>query len=562
MTDKFVLQDVLLYSISVHRPKEGWRMLRWKGKSLDHVSTKTIKKNWGAYGLLTVALFAMAFFGVCDPSSSRLGPGNTNFSGDAAKIGNEAVTESEFRRTYSELYSQYARQFQDGFNPAMFELAKMTINQLIDQRIYVLSAQEAGVVVGSGEVDKILTDAEAFKDENGKFSGERFDEYLRANRYTEKSFEDDMKRRLSVDKYRRFVNETFVVSDAAIDWAYKLSETKLDIEYAKFAPGMIKVDVTQQDIDQYVADPKNQDAMKAYFDKNQNEFNRPKKVQARHILTAFQGARNAAGDAAKRSKDDAMKLAMQVLEEVKKPGSDFVALANKNTDDSSGNKNGGDLGLFTKEMMVKEFSDKAFAMNVGEVSELVESPFGFHIIKVEKIEEAKTTSLEEGKRFIAEKILMKEKAPSLLKEKAQALIAASKAGQDQDMAKQLGVTWAATGSFSLDSKFVPGLGSDAKLRDAALLLTDANRVHPEVLDVNGTLYVIKLKSRVNADMSKLDTQKRKQLADYQKMQEAFSFISSVKNAKKDSLEKADRIKRNESYLALDKETATPANQGS
>ena len=63
-------------------------------------------------------------------------------------------------------------------------------------------------------------------------------------------------------------------------------------------------------------------------------------------------------------------------------------------------------------------------------------------------------------------------------------------------------------------------------------------------------------------MSKLDTQKRKQLADYQKMQEAFSFISSVKNAKKDSLEKADRIKRNESYLALDKETATPANQGS
>lgn len=536
-------------------------MLRWKGKSLDHVSTETIKKNWAAYGLLIVALFAMAFFGVCDPSSSRFGRGTATLSGNAVKVGSEEVSESEFRRTYSELYSQYSRQFQEGFNPAMFELAKMTINQLIDQRIYVISAQDAGVVVGPSEVDKILTDAEAFKDESGKFSGERFDQYLRSNRYTEKTFEDDMKRRLSVDKYRRFINETFVVPDAAVDWAYKLAETKLDVEYAKFAPGSIKVDVTQADIDKYVADPKNQEAIKAYFDKNQNEFNRPKKVQARHILTAFQGARNAAGDAAKRGKDEAKKLAQQVLDDVRKAGADFAALANKYTDDTSGKKNGGDLGLFTKEMMVKEFSDKAFAMKIGEVSDLVESPFGYHIIKVEKVEEAQSSTLDESKRHIAEKILMKEKAPAILKEKAQALITAAKEGRDADMAKQLGVTWAATGAFGLDSKFVPGLGSDAKLRDAALRLSDSNKVHPEVLDVNGTLYVIKLKSRVNADMSKLDATKRRQLADYQKMQEAFSFISSVKNAKKDSLEKADRIKRNESYLALDKESAASNNQG-
>jgi hypothetical protein len=105
----------------------------------------------------------------------------------------------------------------------------------------------------------------------------------------------------------------------------------------------------------------------------------PDEITARHILIAYKGAERA-DDKITRSKDEAKKLAEQVLAEVKKEGADFAALAKKHSDGPTGEK-GGDLGSFKKGKMAAAFDAVAFKLKVDEISDITETPFGFHIIQ-------------------------------------------------------------------------------------------------------------------------------------------------------------------------------------
>jgi hypothetical protein len=102
-------------------------------------------------------------------------------------------------------------------------------------------------------------------------------------------------------------------------------------------------------------------------------------VGASHVLVAYSGAMRAA-PTIKRTKDEAKKRAEGLLVRARK-GEDFAKLADSSSDDPSAKANHGSLGKFTRAQMVKPFADAAFALKPGEVSPLVETPFGFHVIK-------------------------------------------------------------------------------------------------------------------------------------------------------------------------------------
>jgi parvulin-like peptidyl-prolyl isomerase len=105
------------------------------------------------------------------------------------------------------------------------------------------------------------------------------------------------------------------------------------------------------------------------------------KIAASHILVSYKGARGAAPTVV-RTKDQAKKRAQEVLKKAKAHGPpDFAALAKKYSDDPGSGPKGGELGVFTRASMVKPFSDAAFALKQGDVSEVIESDFGFHVIK-------------------------------------------------------------------------------------------------------------------------------------------------------------------------------------
>lgn len=138
-----------------------------------------------------------------------------------------------------------------------------------------------------------------------------------------------------------------------------------------------------------VQDKITEEKVRDYFEKNRAEFDKPAEVKASHILVKTE------------------EEARGILDQINK-GADFAALAREKSTDPGSKDKGGDLGYFTADKMVKPFADAAFALNVGQVSGVVKSDFGFHIIKVTDKKPAVTATFEENKVKIKEDLLNQE----------------------------------------------------------------------------------------------------------------------------------------------------------
>jgi peptidyl-prolyl cis-trans isomerase C len=125
-----------------------------------------------------------------------------------------------------------------------------------------------------------------------------------------------------------------------------------------------------------------------FYSKNPDQFKQPERVRASHILITVPKDADAAAKTAARTK------AADILKDVK-AGKDFAALAKEHSQDPGSAKNGGDLGFFQQGQMVGPFNDVAFKLTPGQVSDLVETDFGFHIIKVAEKQAARTVPLDE-----------------------------------------------------------------------------------------------------------------------------------------------------------------------
>jgi peptidyl-prolyl cis-trans isomerase C len=125
----------------------------------------------------------------------------------------------------------------------------------------------------------------------------------------------------------------------------------------------------------------------AFYEKNPDRFKQPEAVKASHVLIAVpQGSDEAAKKAARAKAEDVLKQA--------RAGTDFAALAKKYSNDASA-PHGGDLGFFPRGQMVPPFEAAAFALEPGKVSDIVETPFGFHVIKVTEKRPARTVPFSE-----------------------------------------------------------------------------------------------------------------------------------------------------------------------
>lgn len=139
---------------------------------------------------------------------------------------------------------------------------------------------------------------------------------------------------------------------------------------------------------------------KKFYDDNVQQFSQPEQVQASHILLGTKDMDAAAKAAAKTKAEEVLKLV--------KAGGDFAALAKEHSTCPS-KERGGDLGYFAKEQMVPEFSNAAWAMKVGDTSEIVESQFGYHIIKVTGRKEAVTEPFDKVKEQIVNNLKMQKR---------------------------------------------------------------------------------------------------------------------------------------------------------
>jgi peptidyl-prolyl cis-trans isomerase D len=343
-----------------------------------------------------------------------------------AKVNGEAITLDEYRPVYNNLLEQMRQRFGNNLNEEMLNMLRLNtqaMNQLIDQRLMLQKAADLGLRVTDAEIVASIRDIGAFQS-GGKFDSNMYARVLNFNRLTPEEFESIQRNGLLIDKLQTIIFSNVQVSDDEIREYYKWQNASVNIDYTLFKPDSYKdITVTDEAIktyfevnkEKYKTEPRlkaryiqfdpetykkniviSDEDIEAYYANNKQSFESPKTVEARHILIRVdQGASDEEVEA-KRAK------AEEIYKKYKS-GSDFESLAKEFSEGPTKDK-GGYLGTFKKEDMVAPFAEKAFSMKPGEVSGPVRTQFGWHLIKVEKVNEASVKSLDEAREDIRKKL--------------------------------------------------------------------------------------------------------------------------------------------------------------
>lgn len=205
---------------------------------------------------------------------------------------------------------------------------------------------------------------------------------------------------------------------AASPEAFKRQVTSLGMTTEEFRNRMIEEATFKETIDREVKSKIviTTDQARKFYDENPDRFDLPDRVRASHILFLTQNP-NTRQELSDSSKQEKRKMAERILNRIRS-GEDFAKLAREFSEDEGSRARGGELPPFTKGRMVPEFESAAFSMATNQVSDIVNSPFGYHIIKLHEKLPARKIPFEEAEKELKESLAMQEaqtRLPEFLK---------------------------------------------------------------------------------------------------------------------------------------------------
>ncbi|MDH4458251.1 MAG: SurA N-terminal domain-containing protein [Nevskia sp.] len=450
----------------------------------------------------------LAIIGVPFAFSGIEGYFQSNANPTVAKVGDTKITQDQVRRAYDQRYRQLQQLLGENFRADQINPQRMRENVLQDMVQDALlrsEARDSGYRASDAALRDYVTVVPAFQD-NGKFSAERYRQLLAQNGYTTDSFEALQRDSLIVDQLRDVVLGSAVVTADEAALATKLLKQERDFSFIQFDPAkyLDAVNITAEQIAtryqerkaslqapermklSYIelaqgkiakADAPSADILKTLYDAEKSRFTTAETRRASHILINFGADKDAA-----RKKVDA--LAAQL-----KNGADFVELAKTSSDDTGSKDKGGDLGIVKRGdgLLPPKFESALYQMSAsGDVSDPVETEFGWHIIKLTELVPARTQSLDEPdvQKALTELYVNKD-LQARVQEKAQQLeqLAFENESSLEPAAKALGLTIETTDWFTRAGG--AGITSTPAVIEAAFaqdVLTDGVNSKPITLD--------------------------------------------------------------------------------
>jgi len=352
----------------------------------------------GAF-LLVLVIFAFVAFYIPD---FMTGTGVAG-SGEVAWVEGTPISSQEFLRSYRAQEQQYRQQLGSQFSPDLLRqlgFDNLVLRQLVQNQILFLEAQRQGISVTDQEVSEFIVSLPMFQSD-GKFIGrDAYLNLLARNSLSASQFEAQLRQDVMRQKLQSLVTDGIVVPDADIEEEYRRRNEKLRLEYAFVAKAEFEAQVQVTD-----------EEARRFFDDNKKRFERPVQRKVRFITLTPQlfasavsvgdreveryyqqnSSRYETGDQLAASHilfktgpdtdEEAVRKKAEAVLALAKGGADFAELARQHSEDTSA-ENGGDLGLFGRGQMVPEFEAAAFALQEGQISDLVRSTYGFHIIKL------------------------------------------------------------------------------------------------------------------------------------------------------------------------------------
>jgi peptidyl-prolyl cis-trans isomerase D len=351
----------------------------------------------------------------------------------AATVDGEKISQQQFANELRQQQDRLREQLGQSLDPAILdsvEMKRSVLDKLVSQRLMLATAHHAKMIATDDAVANVIGGIEAFR-VDGKFDKSRYasvlanqgmstlgfeariredllwqqvkDTYLQ-NGYTSLNVVDNIirlneqQRTVSIApvSFQSFLGKTDV-SDDEMKKYYNQNLTEFEIreqakvEYVKFSVDNL---MTNINIDE--------EESRRYYAEHKSEFGTPEERKASHILFAT------AGGAKKAEVDAAHTQAEKVLEQVRTTPDKFADLARKYSEDPGSASNGGDLGFFGRGMMTKPFEDAAFTLKPGEISGLVQTDFGFHIIKLTDVKPSSIPPYEKVKSEIVARLKMQK----------------------------------------------------------------------------------------------------------------------------------------------------------
>ena len=347
-----------------------------------------------------------------------------------AKVAGQNITQREWDAAQARQIERFKQVFGEQFNQNMFdspEARQGVLENLLAQRAMSAHVMENHLTVSNDTLRNTIAEIPGLKNPDGQFDKQRYQQLLAAQGLTPEKFEAGLRHDLAVQQINAVVQGTAFspksvvarvsslnqqarevqelvltlqsfrsqvkITDAMAEEYYKQHPAQFELpeivkaEVVVFNPDVVEARIVVSDAD-----------IKAYYDQNLARYKTDEQRRASHILIAAGKDAPAADKAAAKAK------AEKILAQLRKSPNDFAKLAKENSQDPGSAERGGDLDFFGKGMMVKPFEEAAYALKEGEISDVVQSDFGFHIIRLTALKSATTRPLSEVKANITDEI--------------------------------------------------------------------------------------------------------------------------------------------------------------
>lgn len=343
----------------------------------------------------------------------------------AAKVNGEPIQANEFARALDNVKRQYQESFGDMYTSLVQEdkLRQQVLDDLIQRSALDQQMQKEGFGMSDALLAQVIQSQQMFQDK-GVFSVQRYDEVLKNNGFTKERFEQAQRQFMLRNQLEGMVTGSELIGASELKALAGLESQEREIGYLRVdhRPFLAKVSVSEAEIKDYYNQNLAQfkapeqvsvdyvtlsveaiaksikptdEQLQAYYKDHPEKIQLPEKRNVRHIL--IMSPQEADAQTAEAAKTKMEGLLAQI-----KQGADFAELAKNNSQDPGSASRGGELGFFQRGDMVPEFEAAAFALaKPGDLSDIVKTSYGYHLLQLVAVEAAKTPSFAEAKELLS-----------------------------------------------------------------------------------------------------------------------------------------------------------------
>lgn len=448
--------------------------------------------------------------------------------GAVIRAGDFSFDGRDFERVRQGMEQRYREALGDQFDAeaARGFLVESAGGVLLRSALLAWQGDHMGLTASDAEIRDYLKDS-GLADGEGRLDRDRITQYAESEFGSLRRFQERLRADLLAEKTARLIRDSAAVSDTEARDAVRYQLEEVRIAAVKLdgrrlpAEGSVPEEAAQALL------AKDPTRVREHYEARKSEFDRPEQVHIRHILIGFEPD-DEAGKEAARARIDALRKRIE-------GGEDFAAVAKEASEDPATKESGGDLGLVSRGSVVKAIEDAAFAQAPGALGEVVESPQGFHLLKVEEHRPARVVPFEEAQEQVAADLAREDAAAAVARAAAEKLSQAVQGGQSLvDAAREQGLEILRPDPLRRrPDGYVPGIGAAPELVAAAFTLTEEKPSDPTLHEAGENVFVLiqllERKGPTDAEVEQALAATRQRILDQRRTAAEQAWLEQVRN---------------------------------